>query len=164
MRQPGIVGVHCITSINALHFAYQTTASDDTRRMLFLQAPAFLTLFRKVMGQRGKLSNDKLDVLDKVEVKGDPREQIEAIFASIPTDRTDAARKTLALVQQDPSQAEVLLATARRLVFAKGTDSHDYKFSSAALEDYYSVAPRGARTTWPPVCSTCAAPGTPTST
>jgi hypothetical protein len=34
-----------------------------------------------------------------------------------------------------------LMATARRLVFSKGRDSHDYKFSSAALEDYYHVTP-----------------------
>ncbi|SVC56204.1 uncharacterized protein METZ01_LOCUS309058, partial [marine metagenome] len=29
----------------------------------------------------------------------------------------------------------------RRLVFLKGNDSHDYKFSSAVLEDYYQVSP-----------------------
>ena len=32
MRQPGIVGLHCVTTINALHFAYQTTGNDETRR------------------------------------------------------------------------------------------------------------------------------------
>ncbi len=29
---------------------------------------------------------------------------------------------------------------ARRLVFLKGNDSHDYKFSSAALEDYRGLS------------------------
>ena len=33
------------------------------------------------------------------------------------------------------------MAAARRLVFLKGTDAHDYKFSSAVLEDYYHVSP-----------------------
>ncbi len=141
-RQPGIVGLHCVTSINALHFAYQTTASDDTRRMVLLQGAAFLPLFRKLMGRLGKLNNEKLDALEPIEAKGEPREQIESIFAAIPKDRTEAARKTLALATKDPAQAEVLMAAARRLVFAKGSDSHDYKFSSAALEDYYSVTPR----------------------
>ena len=32
--------------------------------------------------------------------------------------------------------------TARRLVFLKGNDAHDYKFSSAVLEDYEHVSPR----------------------
>ena len=30
---------------------------------------------------------------------------------------------------------------ARRLVFLKGNDAHDYKFSSAVLEDYDHVSP-----------------------
>jgi hypothetical protein len=34
-----------------------------------------------------------------------------------------------------------ILAAARRLIFTKGNDSHDYKFSSAALEDFYHVTP-----------------------
>jgi hypothetical protein len=30
---------------------------------------------------------------------------------------------------------------ARRLIFLKGTDSHDYKYSSAVLEDYHQLTP-----------------------
>jgi hypothetical protein len=30
---------------------------------------------------------------------------------------------------------------ARRLVFLKGSNSHDYKFSSAVLEDYAHLGP-----------------------
>ncbi len=33
------------------------------------------------------------------------------------------------------------MTAARRLIFAKGSDAHDYKFSSAALEDYYHASP-----------------------
>src|SRR5262249_20735012 len=37
MRQPGIVGLHCVTSTNALHYAYTASGNDETRRMLMLQ-------------------------------------------------------------------------------------------------------------------------------
>ena len=47
----------------------------------------------------------------------------------------------LALLEKDPSQARDLMHAARRLIFSRGKDSHDYKFSSAVLEDYYAVAP-----------------------
>ena len=50
-------------------------------------------------------------------------------------------RKTLAFLQTRRPQSQELWATARRLIFAKGTDSHDYKFSSAVLEDYYHISP-----------------------
>ena len=53
MRQPGIVGLHCVTTANALHFAYGHTGNDETRRMMLLQAAAFLPMFRKAMAGRG---------------------------------------------------------------------------------------------------------------
>jgi hypothetical protein len=34
-----------------------------------------------------------------------------------------------------------LIDLGRRLIFLKGTDSHDYKFSSAVLEDYSFISP-----------------------
>ncbi len=34
-----------------------------------------------------------------------------------------------------------MIDAARRLVFLKGDDPHDYKFSSAVLEDYDHVSP-----------------------
>jgi hypothetical protein len=148
MRQPGIVGIHCVTSTNALHYAYQTTASDETRRLLMLQAAAFLPMFRQAMTGRGKLADVKIDTLEKAEVKGDPHETVEEIFNDVSKgkDRLLAARKTLALLDGDSRRFPPLVTMAERLIFAKGTDSHDYKFSSAALEDYYQVsAPWRAR-------------------
>ena len=144
MRQPGIVGIHCVTSTNALHYAYQTTANDETRRMMLLQCAAFLTLFRKNMSGRGQLPDLRLDALEKTDPKKDTAEAVEEIFSDLKTDMKSAARKALALVSDHPERAEPLMATARRLLFSKGRDSHDYKFSSAALEDYYAVAPRYA--------------------
>src|SRR5262249_33203341 len=49
MRQPGIVGLHCVTTVNALHYAYQATGNDETRRLMLLQAAAFLPMFREAM-------------------------------------------------------------------------------------------------------------------
>jgi hypothetical protein len=51
-----------------------------------------------------------------------------------------AARKALAYLQGHPDPGSLITA-ARRLVFLKGDDAHDYKFSSAVLEDYYHVSP-----------------------
>jgi hypothetical protein len=39
------------------------------------------------------------------------------------------------------SGAEDIMNAARVLVFLKGNDAHDYKFSSAVLEDFYHVSP-----------------------
>lgn len=143
MRQPGIIGLHCVTSINALHYAYQTTGNDETRRMMPLQAAAFLTLFRKFMLGRGRLRDElAIDTLEPVEPKNQGATAVEEIFADVSKDRLLAARKTLAAVQAGTVDPDALMTAARRLVFLKGTDSHDYKFSSAALEDFYHTTPR----------------------
>jgi hypothetical protein len=142
MRQPGIIGLHCLTSMNALHYGYQTSAIGPTRAFLLLQAGAFLSHFRQTMKDRGELASRQVDTLEKEEAKGG----IGEILADVSRDRTRAARKTLALLQSSPNQLPALMAAARRLVFAKGNDSHDYKFSSAVLEDAYylpgSLRPR----------------------
>jgi len=143
MRQPGIVGIHCVTSTNALHFAYQTSANDETRRMLMLQAAAFLPMFRQNMAGRGRLRDDvRVDTLEAAELRGRGPAAVEEIFADVSRDRMQAARKTLAVLAADrDNAARQLMAAGRLLVFNKGRDSHDYKFSSAALEDYYHVTP-----------------------
>ena len=141
MRQPGIVGVHCVTSVNALHYAYQTSGNDETRKLLLHQAAAFLPLFRKFMVSRGQLKDLRVDKLEPAESKGDATARVEEIFSDISKDRLLAARKTLTLLDKEPAQVQSLMAAARRLVFTKGNDSHDYKFSSAALEDFYHVSP-----------------------
>ncbi len=139
MKQPGIVGLHTMTSVNALAFGYQTTSSDETRRLLMLQAASFLTMFRARMGNLPAMP--RIDTLEPGELTGNGQAAIDGIFSTLSTDRLAAARKTLTLLRDQREQLPGMFATARRLIFAKGTDSHDYKFSSASLEDFYHVSP-----------------------
>jgi len=139
-RQPGIVGIHAVTSSNALRFAWQTVASDETRRVLLLQNAAFLTLFRQDMKRRGDLKNLEIDRLAPAAASAGARPTVQEIFAGMDHDRLAAAGEVLAYLQDHPEPKE-LIDAARVLVFLKGTNAHDYKFSSAALEDFYHVSP-----------------------
>jgi hypothetical protein len=142
MRQPGIVGLHTVTSANALHFAYRHAADEQTRGLMLLQAVAFLPLFRGAMKGRGKVREDvTVDRLEKVELKSAGPEAVAEIFADVSKDRELAARKTLALLEKDPTASAAITAMGRQLVFNKGMDSHDYKFSSAILEDFHHATP-----------------------
>jgi hypothetical protein len=139
MKQPAIVSLHTVTTMNALAFGYQTTASDETRRYLMLQAASFLPMFRDRMTNLP--ATPRIDTFEPGELAGQGQATIDDIFAAASRDKLTAARKTLALLQTRANQQAPLMATARRLIFAKGTDSHDYKFSSAALEDFHHVTP-----------------------
>jgi len=139
MKQPGIVGLHTLTSTNALRYAYQTSANENTRKLLMLQNAAFLPLFYSAEKSRGKVEEARIDQIEPIHPKGDPLTP-EAVFAHVGKDRPLAAGQALGFLK-DTGNAKELIDTARVLVFLKGTDSHDYKFSSAVLEDYYHVSP-----------------------
>ena len=139
MKQPAIVSLHTITTMNALAFGYQTTSNDETRRYLMLQAASFLPMFRARINNLPAMP--RIDTLEPGELTGQGQETIDDLFATASTSKLNAARKTLAFLQTRGDQIAPLMTTARRLIFAKGTDSHDYKFSSAALEDYHHITP-----------------------
>lgn len=137
LRRPGIVALHAVTCTNALHFAFQTSAQEDTRRLLLLQNAAFIPLFR---GEPKGLKNLRLDELAPVLPEAKGPKAIEEIFAEVSDDRLRAARKVLAYLK-DNRDPKDLINSARRLIFLKGRDAHDYKFSSAVLEDYQHLSP-----------------------
>lgn len=148
MRQPGIFGIHTITSLNALHYAFRMTAEPQTRLLLTLQGLGWMGQFQQLMsspegsGRSGKW-NDVLRIteLEPAEIPASPGEAAEDIFATISTNKPIAARKTFRLAQIDP-EATALLQTARRLVCLKGREEHEYKYPAAIFEDFALVSPR----------------------
>jgi hypothetical protein len=137
MRQPGIVGLHTLTTANAIYHAYQTALDDGTRKTALLQCAAFVPLFRDAMKSRGKVEDVRIDQLEPTPAKGN-RPTPATIFADVGRNRLEAARKLLGYLQSN-GDVNSIMETARVLIFLKGTDSHDYKFSSAILEDYHHI-------------------------
>ena len=136
MQAPGILSLHATTFTNAMRYAWQRVQSDETRRLLLLQNAAFMPLYRGNREDNG-LHIDALEPLAP-SAKGD--EAVAEIFADVSKDRLTASRKILAYLKEH-SSPKPLADAARRLVFLKGTNAHDYKFSSAVLEDYERLSP-----------------------
>ena len=131
MRKPGIITLHAVTTANALHYAFGQVRDDATRRLLLLQAASFMSLFR----QRGEVSGGTdLAVLEPEA----GAVKVEDIFATMREDRLRSSRQVLRYLK-DGGERGVLVAAAQRQIYLKGTDSHDYKFSSAVFEDSGSV-------------------------
>ena len=136
MQAPGIASLHATTFTNAIRYSWQHAQNDDTRRMLLLQNAAFLPLYRGNSKDKGI----RIDKLEAAPLKSSGAEAIEEIFADVSGDKLEASRKILAFLKDNPDP-KPLADAARRLIFLKGRDSHDYKFSSAVLEDYHHLAP-----------------------
>lgn len=141
LQQPAIVPIHANTTSNALGYAYRTSANDETRRLMMLQNAAFLPNFRDAMRGRGNVRDVSVDTITAKPTLDLPNIKLDELFDELGTNPVSAAEKTYAYLQGGGSPEEFLDA-ARVLVYRKSRDSHDYKFSSAVLEDYYNVSPK----------------------
>jgi hypothetical protein len=139
MRKPGIVALHSVTTSNAIHYAFARCGDDATRQYLLLQNASFMPMFREEARGRGTVADNHIDQLTGVDTE-DPG-SIPAIFETMGTDRAKAAKQMYGYLSAGGNPQSVV-DHARRLVFLKGNDSHDYKFSSAALEDYRLLSPQ----------------------
>ncbi len=137
MRRPGIATLHAVTTTNALHYAFQHARHDETRRFLLLQAAAFIPQFRAIAGVNAQQG---IRIDDFEPAAAPTMGGVEEIFADLSRDKLLAARKTLAWLGTS-GDATRFITAAQRMIYLKGTDSHDYKFSSAALEDYRHLSP-----------------------
>jgi hypothetical protein len=133
MRNPGILSLHAVTTTNAIRYIFERARSDETRRLLLLQNAAFLPFYRSG-GSRARI-----DELAPAEFAGQADPSVDEICAGIGRDNPRAARQVLGYLAHHTPGA--LLQAANRLVFLKGNDAHDYKFSAAVFEDYDRLSP-----------------------
>ncbi|MFN0051049.1 MAG: hypothetical protein ACKV0T_02600 [Planctomycetales bacterium] len=141
MRQPGIFGIHTVTSINALHYAFRCALEPRQRLLLLLQGLGWMCQFRNFMATRQPaLSNLRINDLQSAPIAADPAEAIAEIFSLLSTDPAAAAPRALALARQRPDPAD-FARQARSLIFRKTADPHHYKYAAAVFEDYDLVSP-----------------------
>ncbi len=140
MRQPGIVALHAVTTTNALAYSFRRVASPDIRLQLLLQNASYLGMFR----QRVASGNHRSDKVGDFVGDGVPKDNataMEQVVQSIAKDNDLSARSLIGLLDREPNMAREFIDRARQMVFLKGTDSHDYKFSSAIMEDCFHLSP-----------------------
>ena len=140
MRQPGIISLHSLTTTNAIQYLVNTVQDESLRRRLILQNASFLPFFLQSMRGRGPV-NEKMTPFDN-DALPETLMTASEIFESLGNNPDVAYSNTRRLLKDDPSQFENYIREARRLIFLKGTDSHDYKYSSAIMEDIQRLSPR----------------------
>ena len=131
MRNPGIVALHATTSANSLHYIYGASGDETTRKLALLQAVGWQPLYRERIKSPDPVRIDEIP--DDAEVSTDP-EGIAALFDAVGRDRAMAAAETVSFLARGGS-AQSLFDAASRMIFHKGTDSHDYKYGAAVAEE-----------------------------
>ena len=135
LRLPNIVALHAVTTTRAIYHAYQITVQDRTRRLLLLQNAAMLPMFRDGAGQRGRLQDAPIDELEPIAPESSDEAAIKETVDALGGQRRVAAQKMLGYLQSG-RPAEPLVERIRELVALKGNGTHDFKFTSAALESF----------------------------
>ncbi len=140
LRRRGIMSVHAVTSINALRFAFRIARSAETRLFLLLQAVGWMCHFAQSLALTEIWDGPRILELPTGDAPADPAAAVEQIVAQLGVDGPAAAISAIAYANRHPED-RALATAARRLVFTRATDAHDYKYFAAALEDMPIVAP-----------------------
>ncbi len=140
LRAPNIVSLHAATTTRAIHHAYRTTGRDRTRRLLLLQNAAMVTMFRDAAAQRGRLQDAPIEELEPVAPSGSDEAALKSAFDGLGGRRRMAAERIYGYLRSGRPE-KPLVAKIRQLVARKGDGSHDFKFTSAALESFHHVSP-----------------------
>ena len=138
MQQPGIIGLHGLTTANAMHYIYRTVGDEDLQKRLLLQACSFVPMFRSSAQGRGALGEVTFHSWseDQREFSG----SVADLVTRISDDKMSASREIRTFLANggDPYK---FIDEARRQIFLRGQNAHDYKYSSAVLEDFDFVSP-----------------------
>jgi hypothetical protein len=132
-----IVGLHAVTSANALHHAYASASTGRLRLLLLLQAAGWMAQFRTWASSRDKAMRSLLIV--ELEPHAEPAD-VATVLSRPETEVDFAAAEALALARVAENR-QALLAGALRATIPKANEVHYYKYLAALIEDM----PLGAR-------------------
>ncbi|MCY2965120.1 MAG: hypothetical protein NT069_16050, partial [Planctomycetota bacterium] len=141
MRQPGIFGIHTVTSVNALHYAFRQSAEPANRLLLLLQGIGWMCQFQQFMASRdAKLTAARITDLPAVDIAADGSTALATIFDKLSGDPAAAAPLALAFAARG-GDLSAFAGMARGLVLRKQSDAHHYKYTASIFEDLDVVSP-----------------------
>lgn len=132
LRKPGsFIGVHAVTSMNALHYAGMTSTDPATRALLLLQGIGWTCQFQEWYRSREKdiAATSILDVTPESTT-------LNNALSAIGREPLRAMQGALALAK-DHTSTHSLKSALRQLVFTKGNEAHYYKYTAALFEDFH---------------------------
>jgi hypothetical protein len=127
-----LLPVHAFTVPSALRHAFLAARADETRRILLLQAAAWVTSLRDDLGSLVGLSMEGPGLSASAEAAPNP----EAVLA------LGSPASALRLMNDDPASAGAVLSQLRRSLARLGREPHQHKYAAAMQEEAARVHPR----------------------
>jgi len=125
-----LASVHCVTSVNALHYAFLSAQDARTRAMLLLQGVGWVGQFRTVAAQNpANLRPFDISALESTEGK-----TVDDVFRSLPANADDASQNLFS-VAKDLSARRQFVSASLRHTASKVNEVHYYKYLAALVEE-----------------------------
>ena len=130
LRRNNIVAVHANTTADAMRYCYAASDGDAARRLLLLQAVAFMPRFRELVAPRPGTRDRRIDAIEPLAAGS-----LDEIFETLGRSRYGAVRQGLGWLDAGGNPA-ALADRVRWYATLKNTGTHDIKFIEAMLENY----------------------------
>lgn len=130
LRRNSVVSLHATTTANAMHYCYLMVAEDHARRLLLLQAVAFMARFRSLVERDPRTRDRLIDDIDPL-----PAADLDEIFSTVGRSRHESVRQALGWLEAG-GDAAALGGRARWYATLKNAGTHDIKFIEAILENH----------------------------
>ena len=140
LRLPGILGVHCVTSANALHYAFRMSSEAETRLYLLLQGVGWMSQFANFMSREDEFRDLRITAIEQADVPADKDDGAAEVLSALSADADEAARKAFGYAKTHPDLSS-FYRMARSALFRKVEESHHFKFAAAVFEDIALVRP-----------------------
>ncbi len=129
-----LLPVHAVTVIEAFGHVWRTTSSDETRRVVLLQAAAFLAGTRDGLGRVVDLSMEG----PGIDALGDDEDEV-ALEDALALASPGAVRAHL---DRNPESGDRYLAHLRSSLVRTGIEHHQHKYAAAVQVESRRVHPR----------------------
>jgi hypothetical protein len=137
-----IVGLHAVTSANALRYAYMTAGDPQMRLLALLQGVGWMGQFRKFAETREEnLRSFPVTSLEPSAGDAPLDRALAETFASVRTSPDESAARAFGLAR-DLASRQAFQTAALRYTLAKADEVHYYKYLAALVEDTPLVSPQ----------------------
>ena len=135
-RREALLPVHAVTVTGAFGHAWRTSRSDRTRRLMVLQAAAWLADLQAWLEDNDCIA-DATKPLDKLGTDApEAPETMEALFEQ------PSASRARALLDHQPGQAGRFVARLQRNLIYTAVEHHQHKYAAAFAEEASLADPR----------------------
>ena len=130
LRRNDIVAVHANTTADAMRYCFAASDTDAARRLLLLQAVAFMPRFLQLSAPRPGTRDRRIDTIEPM-----PAGSLDEIFDTLGRNRYSAVRQALGWLDAG-GKPGALADRMRWYATLKNRGTHDIKFIEAMLENY----------------------------